>query len=78
MKIPKIFNYPGCSGPITPSPSDSSDLSVSCKTCDFTASTDDVMHADYLANFYRLPDVSVVAQRIADRSMLGYAKAKAK
>ena len=78
MKIPKINECPNCNEPVNPSPQDSNGLSVHCESCGFLASTVDVQQADYLANFYRLPDVSVMAQRISDRSMLEYSSAKSK
>ena len=49
---------------------------VECNSCGFFASTRDIARADYLANFRPLPDISVAAQRIADRELLNYGGAK--
>lgn len=47
-----------------------------CARCGFSASTTDIVRADYLVNFYDLPAVSRIAQRIATGSPLQYGESK--
>ena len=76
MGIREINVCPQCGEDRQPAPDGRKNFVFECDTCGFYASTREVAHADYLANFYPLPDIRVAAQRISSRSMLKYSSAK--
>ena len=76
MKSPEIKVCPGCGTDIPPVSELRANFVAECDSCGFYASTRDMVVSDYLANFYPLPDISVVARRIANREPLNYAEAK--
>ncbi|MBT4125611.1 MAG: hypothetical protein HOJ22_00320 [Chloroflexi bacterium] len=63
---------PGCRQESESTENLASNVLANCSKCGFSATTRDVAHADYLANFYPLPDVRVAARRISNRKMLKY------
>ena len=75
MKSPEISVCPNCNRKLKQIPDNKPNLVADCD-CGFFASTQDMERADYLANFYRLPDVRLAARRIAGREPLMYWSAK--
>ncbi|MDG0867422.1 hypothetical protein [Candidatus Lucifugimonas marina] len=63
---------PGCQRESEPTDNLSGNMIASCSKCGFSATTLDVARAEYLANFYPLPDVRVAVKRISNRKMLKY------
>jgi len=76
MGLPEIQTCPGCGGVPLPFREGLDLPGMRCDNCGFSASGRDVIRADYLANFRRLPSIRVAAKRIADRSILKYAVTK--
>ena len=77
MKSQEIKVCPSCRQELQPMNSGREHFVVECNSCGFFASTRDVAHADYLANFRQLPSVAEAARRIAARAPLNYGGAEA-
>ena len=78
MKLPEIRSCPGCGGDPLSFDEGVDAPGMRCARCGFSASVLDVMRADYLANFRKLPDIRLAAKRISERSLLKYALASTK
>lgn len=76
MSLLEIQMCPGCGGAPLPFREGLDLPGMRYDNCDFSASGRDVIRADYLANFRRVPSIRVAAKRIADRSILKYAITK--
>ncbi|NQW21412.1 MAG: hypothetical protein HQ477_11955 [Chloroflexi bacterium] len=73
MSSSEFRSCPGCGRKSEPTTNKTSrNFVVECSKCGFSATTLDVVRADYLANFVPLPDIRIAATRIANRSMLKY------
>ena len=76
MRKPELETCLYCDEKLQPVAHGRANYVAECNSCGFFATTRDVARADFLANFYPLPDIRVAAKRIADRAPLKYADAK--
>lgn len=72
MSVPEFISCPGCGRESESTDALSDNVVANCSKCGFSATTRDVARAEYLANFYPLPDIRIAARRISNREMLKY------